>query len=181
MLGTEKSVKGRAVWMLALMVTGGCATRTGNVDQRMLLPDTAARYEMAPHQAFVFPLPRYNATPAFPAASALRELPPTTVCVAFIVDAQGITSDVRPLEQAGCERGAPVAHLHEAAVEAVAAWRFSPAMFCDYPDAATRDRDWDGAGCAGERVEARAVPVSLAYAFTFEVRNDKGRVVSRKR
>ena len=174
-------MKGLAWWMLALMVSSGCATRTGNVDQRMLLPDGAARYEMEPHQAFVFPLPLDNPAPVFPAGTTLREMPATTVCVAFIVDVQGVTSEVRPLEQAGCERGAPVAHLHDVAMVAVASWRFSPAMFCEYPDAATRDRDWNGTGCAGTRVQARTVPVSLAYAFTFEVRDGKGRVVSKKR
>lgn len=54
-------------------------------------------------------------------------------------------------------------------------------MFCDYPDAASRDRDWNGNGCAGERVQARVVPVSLAYAFTFEIREGRQRVATRKR
>ena len=174
-------MKGLAWWILAGLLLNGCATRTGNVDQRMLLPDSAVRYEMQPHQAFVFPLPRDNAAPVFPTSLAVRELPPTTVCIAFVVDMRGATSEVKPLEQPGCEAPSKVAHLQAAAMSAVATWRFSPAMFCEYPDAATRERDWNGDGCAGDRVEARIVPVSLAYAFTFEVREGKGRVVSKKR
>ena len=177
----EENVKGLAWWILAGWVLSGCATRTGNVDQRMLLPDSATHYEMQPHQAFVFPLPQHNPAPVLPASLVVRELPPTTVCIAFVVDVRGVTSEVKRLEQPGCETQSKVAHLQAAAMSAVATWRFSPAMFCEYPDAATRERDWNGDGCAGDRVETSVVPVSLAYAFTFEVRNGKGRVVSKKR
>ena len=66
--------------------------------------------------------------------------------------------------------------LGKAVLDAVSAWRFKPAMFCTYPDAATRDRDWNGDGCTGAVVEARPVAVTLAYAFTFEVRNGRHQV-----
>lgn len=174
-------MKGRPEWILLLIVLGGCATRTGDVSQRMLLPEGVARYEMEPHQAFVFPVPLGNVAPAVPAQFEARELRPTTVCVAFVVDEHGDTSGVTPLEQPGCEMHAAIAPLLAEAVAAVQTWHFSPATFCEYPDAGARDRDWNGQGCAGQHVEARIVPVSLAYSFTFEVRNGKGRVVSRKR
>lgn len=167
--------------MAIAALVAGCAHRIDSVDQRLLLPASAARYDMAPHQAFVYPAPLDNPAPAFPAEGMPRELPPVTLCVAFVVDAEGRTTAVSPLEQDGCAgEGAP-APLREAALSVVAAWRFTPAMFCDYPDAATRDRDWNGHGCAGEDVQARVVPVSLAYAFTFEIREGRQRVASAKR
>ena len=43
-------------------VLAACATRTAAVDQRLILPEGAARYEMESNQAFVFPVPQGNAT-----------------------------------------------------------------------------------------------------------------------
>jgi hypothetical protein len=166
---------------MAACAAAGCAHRVEQVDQRLLLPQSAGHYQMAPHQAFVYPVPIQMAGPAFPAAGMPRELPPLTLCVSFVVDAEGKATRVAPLRQAGCADGASQPSLRDAALSAVAGWAFEPAMFCDYPDAASRDRDWNGDGCAGERVQASVVPVSLAYAFTFEIREGRQRVATRKR
>ncbi|WP_093490122.1 hypothetical protein [Pseudoxanthomonas sp. YR558] len=146
-----------------------------------MLPEAAGRYEIAPHQAFVYPVPVDTAGPAFPSAGMPRELPAFTLCVAFVVDEKGKATQVAPLRQAGCADGAAQPLLRDAALSAVSGWTFEPAMFCDYPDALSRDRDWNGYGCAGERVQARAVPVTLAYAFTFEIREGRQRVATAKR
>ncbi|MEL1266021.1 hypothetical protein [Pseudoxanthomonas putridarboris] len=170
----------RSGFLILIVLLAGCATRISAVDKRLILPEGTSRYGMAAHQAFVYPVPLNNPTPAFPAGYAPRELPATTLCVSFVVDAEGLPADVSPLAQAGCAAPESFAPLRDAVLSAVVGWRFKPAMFCDYPDAATRDRDWNGNGCAGERVEARVVPVSLAYAFTFEVRDGQRRVASAK-
>jgi hypothetical protein len=167
--------------VLAIALASGCAHRIDSVDQRLLLPASAARYEMAAHQAFVYPLPRDNAAPVFPMDNMPRELAPVTVCVAFVVDGEGRTTELSPLQQPGCGDPAAEPALRDASLAAVATWRFEPAMFCDYPDAATRDRDWNGQGCAGAVDHARVVPVSLAYAFTFEIREGRQRVAAMKR
>ena len=159
-----------------LPLLGGCVTRTAGVEQRLILPEGSARYEMSDHQAFVYPAPQGNQPPAFPEALERRELAPTTLCASFVVDAGGAVRDVALLEDAGCAVAASQPVLGGAVLEAVSAWRFEPAMFCTYPDAATRNRDWNGHGCAGEVAEARPVAVTLAYAFTFEVRNGRPRV-----
>jgi|GEM_PF-73141 len=161
---------------ILMLACGACATRAAGVEQRMILPEGAARYEMTENQAFVFPAPRGNATPAFPQAFVARELAPTTLCASFVVTAEGAVRDVALLEEAGCSSAAAQPLLGTAVLEAVSAWRFDPAMFCIYPDAATRDRDWNGDGCAGAVAEAKPVAVMLAYAFTFEVRNGRQRV-----
>jgi len=159
--------------MALCVAIAGCATGTSHVGQRLILPDGAARYEMQPHQAFAFPQ-LDNPPPSLPADDALRDLPPTTICVGFAIDEEGRVGRPMPLAQDGCldPQQAPV--LRDAALQAVAQWRYRPAMLCEYADAAARDRDWTGNGCAGDAVRASAVPVSLAYAFTFEAR--RGRV-----
>jgi len=173
--------------MLALVIAGlaACAgpsgTRIDSVERKLILPEGSARYEMAAHQAFVYPEPRDNASPRFPADYPGRELAPTTLCVSFVVDDSGMPVNVSALAQEGCAPAEQFALLRDAMLAAVAGWRFEPAMFCDYPDAATRDRDWNGEGCAGATVKKRVVPVSLAYAFTFSLRNGKGEVAAAKR
>lgn len=71
--------------------------------------------------------------------------------------------------------------LYAATVASVRQRRFDPAMFCAYPDATTRDRDWNGRRCSGAVAEARIVPVSLSYAFTFEVKDGRARIGAAKR
>lgn len=170
-----------AAGVLAMALASGCAHRIDSVDQRMLLPASAARYEMATHQAFVYPVPKENAAPSFPLHDMPRELAPVTLCVGFVVDDEGRATQVSPLAQAGCSDPASQPVLRDAALAAVSSWRFDPALFCDYPDAATRDRDWNGYGCAGAAVQSRVVSVSLAYAFTFEIREGRQRVAAAKR
>ena len=167
--------------VIVACAAGGCAHRTDSITQRLLLPEAAGRYDMAAHQAFVYPVPIDMAGPVFPSSGMPRELPPLTVCVAFVVDAEGRATQISPLRQSGCDDGTAQPLLRDAALSAVTGWVFEPAMFCDYPDAASRDRDWNGHGCAGDRVQARAVPVSLAYAFTFEIREGRQRVIASKR
>src|SRR5690606_33649976 len=44
--------------MLVLCTMAGCAHRTDRIDridQRLLMPESAGRYDMAAHQAFVYP------------------------------------------------------------------------------------------------------------------------------
>lgn len=170
----------RAAGCLLLLLCG-CAARIDSVDRRLILPEGASRYEMAPNQAFAYPVPLRNATPVFPDNYPVRELAPATLCVSFVVDAQGRPTGIAALAQEGCADPRQFTALSDAAVSAVSGWRFEPAMFCDYPDAATRDRDWNGHGCAGEVTEKRVVSVSLAYAFTFEIRSGKRNVGSSQR
>ena len=154
----------------------GCATRTAGVEQRLILPEGAARYEMQAHQAFVYPAPLENSPPQFPADFGARTLPPTTLCVGFVVAGDGSVGNLELLDQPGCIAAGRQPRLDAAVLEAVSAWHFEPAAFCDYPDAATRNRDWTGVGCAGAVAAVRPVAVSLAYAFTFEVREGRARI-----
>ena len=157
-----------------VLATGACATRTAGVEQRMIEPAGTSRHAIADNQAFVYPIPLVHAPPGFPPGEP-RELPPTTLCASFVVAADGSVRDVAMLAEPGCSVDGPPG-LRDAVVDAVKAWRFEPGAFCDYPDAATRNRDWNRTGCAGAVDGVRPVAVTLAYAFTFEVRNGRPRV-----
>lgn len=165
-----------AMACIALACVAGCATRSTGIGQRMILPEGVAQYGMDARQAFVFPAVDDGPLPEFPEALAQRELAPTTLCVSLVVDAGGAVHRVAPLAQAGCEAPARFPMLAEAARAAMERWRFRPAMLCTYPDAATRDRDWTGHGCAGAVADATPVAVTLGWAFTFEVREGRARV-----
>jgi len=159
-----------------LVLLAACATRTAGVQQRMIVPAGTARHEMAANQAFVYPQAQANAAPVFPAGYERADLAPTTLCARLVVGTDGAVRDVALLDESGCSSPDEQPRLGAAVLDAVSAWRYEPAAFCDYPDADTRDRDWNGVGCAGAVVETRPVAVTLAYAFTFEVRNGRQRV-----
>jgi hypothetical protein len=173
-------VRTTAIASTLALELSACATRTAAVDQKLILPAGAARYEMAANQAFVFPTPRDNLPPVFPDGYERHDLPPTTLCASLVVDAEGDVRDAALLDDPGCDGGAAQPQLGVAVLAAVGEWRFAPAMFCNYPDEATRNRDWNGVGCAGAVAEAKPVAVTLAYAFTFEVRNGRPEVGSKQ-
>ena len=78
--GTDAAVRGSmAMAACAALALSACATRTAGVEQRLILPEGQARYEMAAHQAFVFPRALDQATPAFPPEGMPKALPPTTL------------------------------------------------------------------------------------------------------
>ncbi len=156
------------------------ATRTG-VGQRMITPANTARYELASHQAFVFPQILANDAPEFPAGYRPPSPFELTVCASLVVADGGAVRDVRLVDAPGCEAPAAVpAPLRAAVTGAMSHWRFRPALLCEYPDADTRNRAWNGDGCAGPVREARPVPVTLSWAFIFELRDGQARVEGRR-
>ena len=169
-------VMARVLLASGFVLLAACATRTAGVEQRMIVPAGTARHEMAANQAFVYPQAQDNAAPVFPAGYERADLAPTTLCARLVVGEDGAVRDVALLDESGCSSPGEQPQLGTAVLAAVSAWRYEPAAFCDYPDAATRDRDWNGVGCAGAVVQTRPVAVTLAYAFTFEVHNGRQRV-----
>jgi len=159
------------------------ARRLDSVDQRLLAPrgdgaagGAIAAYTMQPQQVFRMPQPLDAATPQLPADSPRRTLAPTTVCVRVILSAQGAVQRSEPLhDREECEAGALAdnADLLQAVQQEVAHWRFVPAAICTYADPAQRPAVADRCDDAATVEE---VPVTLAYAFTFEVRQGKASV-----
>jgi len=179
--------RGVLPWLALLLA--GCAstppqyrdTRSDAVDQRLLSPSTGAAagakidsYAMQPQQAFRMPLLHDNADPALPADTPRRILPPTTVCVRVIIDAQGRVMRTEPLlDRAECSAGGEAANadLLQAVDRAVLTWQYAPAAICHYRGPAPK-RPGD---CAdAERIEP--VPVTLNYAFTFQMERGQIRV-----
>lgn len=169
---------------LLVALASGCAghdrlaavgTRAENVDHQRL--DVASRgtgagaivpYALRPSEGYRMPQLHTAPPPVLGDRDPRQELPPTTVCLQLVVDADGAVQRSLPLtDRSECEAGGAVenATLLQAASEAVAMWRFWPAAVCHFA-AGTAPRD--AGDCSGaERVEP--TPVSLLYAFTFEI------------
>lgn len=173
---------------LVVLLAGGCAShgrlaggqewRETEVGQRMIDHTGSGRYAMEPHQAFVMPVLESAPLPQFSPDYAMQSLPPTTLCSALVVQADGSVSEGGLVSGPGCiEPGQAPPELAAAVVDALGRWRFSPALLCTYPDAAARNREWMGRACDGQPLQAEPVPVTLAWAFTFQVRNGRHEVV----
>ncbi|CTP91589.1 hypothetical protein [Xanthomonas graminis] len=157
--------------------------RLDSVDQRLLAPGgdgasagAISAYAMQPQQVFRLPQPLDAATPQLPADSPRRTLAPTTVCVRVVLSAQGAVQRSEPLhdrEECGAGVLADNADLLQAVQQEVARWRFVPAAICTYADPAQRPAV---EGRCDDAVSVEEVPVTLAYAFTFEVREGKASV-----
>lgn len=167
----------RALTGAMLVLAAGCATRSASVDHRMLLPD-GARHEIAATQLFVMPVMLDAPEPAFPpgAADAPGEV---VVCAEVWLSPDGEVTRVAPSAAPGCadRADARVARYAREVDAAIAGWEFTPAMVCEFPPQALDKRE--RGDCTGPEVQVRRVPVRLAYAFTFEVRDGRRRVSNR--
>jgi hypothetical protein len=175
---------------LPALLLAACAThpaapeeatvRNANVDQRMLTPEGGGgasgkieRYELAPTEVFRMPQPRDAPNPGLPDDSPRQTLAPTTVCARVIVDAQGAVQRVEALaDRDDCAAGSDAANadLVQAMLGQVRQWRFMPAALCHF---AADKPPADSESCMGAQT-VEPVPVTLLYAFTFEV--EQGRV-----
>ncbi|MNK17852.1 hypothetical protein D3C87_360490 [compost metagenome] len=158
----------------SLPTTDTVDTRTENVNLRRLQSDggggagAVQPYQLQPSQGYRMPQLYAAPDPVLGDRDPRRELQPTMVCLQVVVDADGrVERSVTLLDRAECTAGGMPenAPLVEAAQAAVAQWRYSPAAVCHYRAGHVQG---DRGDCSGaERVEP--VPVSLLYAFTFEI------------
>ncbi len=174
-----------------LLVLAGCATQPAviekdadsyNIGQHLLppLPNGGQAGQVQPYmlsgsEVFRMPEPLHAPLPELPAAASGQSLPPVTVCLSVIVDAQGQVPRSFPLSQRSeCAASEQTrnAMLLRAASAAVQQWRFRPAAICRFAPGARPAAENDCTGA--EKVEE--VPVTLAYAFTFEVVQGQARV-----
>ncbi len=179
--------------MLVAATVAGCASTTPviddpdnryNVGQRLLTPESNGgaagaiqAYTMAASETFRMPVAVQSAQPIVPADYARQTLPPTTLCVRVIIAADGQVERVEPLlEHASCEVGREPEHaaLLQASIAAAGQWTFQPAAICRFaPGTAPMEQG----NCAGA-MQVEDVPVTLLYAFTFEVVKGEARVRS---
>lgn len=182
---------GKCIPVLLLVLTGcaGTAQRevtsapgSYNIDQQMLSEERGAGaagaiepYRLAPTETFRMPEPVQAAQPQLPAGYEHRELPPTTLCVRVIVDADGgVQRSEALLAHSHCAAGTLAQHaaLLEAALVATSGWSYRPAAVCRFAAGTRAKAPGDCTGAAS----VEAVPVTLAYAFTFEVEQGRARV-----
>ena len=173
-----------AATVLSVAILAGCAghdqitivdTRAENVDHQRLQANTGATgsaqvgtYQLGPTEGYRMPQLYAAPDPVVGERDPRRELAPTRVCLQVVIDAEGRVERSVPLsDRSECAAGnaAENAPLMQAAQEAVAMWRYTPAAVCHFPpQRVPTDRgDCEGA----ERIEP--VPVSLLYGFTFEI------------
>ncbi|MCW4454656.1 hypothetical protein OK348_07580 [Flavobacterium sp. MXW15] len=169
---------------LTALLVAGCAgheqlravdTREESIDHRLLAPHSGGEgagsvqpYQLQPGEAFRMPRLQHAPNPELGAAESRRELAPTTVCLQLVVDAEGAVERSLPLaDRPECMGGSAAGNgtLLQAAQQAVLQWRFAPAALCHFAAGQAPSDDGDCAGAS--RIEP--VPVSLLYAFTFEI------------
>jgi hypothetical protein len=169
--------------MMALVVAG-CAgrdqittvdTRAENVGHQRLAPQQDAAggaaigtFELGAAEGYRMPQLYAGPQPVVGDRDPRQELPPTRICLQVVVNADGrVERSVLLNDRTECAAGAlhENAVLVQAAQEAVAQWRYSSAAVCHFAAGKVPE---DRGDCRGaERIEP--VPVSLLYAFTFEV------------
>lgn len=181
------------VAVLAALMLAGCATQPAkeqasssfnlNQHRQMLTPESAGGageiqpYQLAATESFRMPVAISAADPVLPLEYAKRSLDATTVCVNVILDAQGRVERSAPLlAHSACGAGSDAgnAGLLQAVLTATAGWSFEPAAVCHYAAGVRAPAHGD----CGNASRIEAVPVTLAYAFTFEV--VEGRAVVRR-
>ncbi|WP_312316699.1 hypothetical protein [Stenotrophomonas sp.] len=170
--------------LLAVLLLTGCAsqptltavdTRSENVDHRRLAAaaddggrGTPATYALAATEGYRMPQLYAGPPPVVGERDSLRELAPTQVCLQVVVDAEGVVErSVLLNDRPECQAGAAAenAVLVQAAQEAVAQWRYSPAAVCTFAEGKVpKDR-----GDCRDAARVEPVAVSLLYAFTFEI------------
>lgn len=165
--------------VVASLVLVACAILpTRDVSQRMLMPETAKRYIVNDDQLFLMPLSLGNESPEFPAALAVDDLAPTTVCAEMVITDAGTVESATPLhgtDECGVGNPAVVVQLERSVVVGLERWRSEPAIICTYASAQAK-ADADGL-CPESGADRRPVAVRLAYAFTFEMRRGQRRVL----
>ncbi len=180
----------RLAKVLPLVLLAGCATSpvveemesVSSIGQRLLAPESKGGqageiqpYELSGSEVFRMPAPLSTPLPVLAVTPERRSLPPVTVCLNVILDEQGQVQRGFPLlAHSQCAAGdeAGNGELLQAAADAVRHWRFTPAAICHFT-AGTAPAAADDCGGAA-RVEE--VPVTLPYAFTFEIVQGQARV-----
>lgn len=156
--------------------------RAVNVGQRLLTSEGGGgsagdiqTYALGETEGFRMPEALHAPSPVLAESFERQSLPPTTVCAQVIIDAAGKVERVDAiLDRVECEAGSnpELAALLQVVTSAVTQWQFRPAAICHFAPGVRTNNPYD---CSGS-IRSEDVPVTLLYAFTFEVIRGKARV-----
>jgi hypothetical protein len=177
-------VRAHRLAVVALLAgVAGCAghdrlgtvdTRAEKVDLRQLRSEgrgSAGRveaYVLNPGEGYRMPQLNIAPDPVVGDRDPRRELAPTVVCLQVVIDAEGRVERSLPLndrDECGAGNAPENAVLVQAAQEAVALWRFTPAAVCHFAAGTLPPAN----GSCSDAAHVEPVAVSLFYAFTFEI------------
>jgi len=123
------------------------------------------RMERLRHRRFIHPnLDTPAVMPVYPPEQLALRLTPVVVCIDAAIDAGGAVSAVAPRADGDCVPPVDVdiAMFIDAALAAVRAWTYAPALLCEAPE----DFDGDDA-CQADGALETPTAVRLSYAFRF--------------
>lgn len=166
-----RSARIALLWIAFTFV--GCATSTGIVDRRMILPPAADKYSVDEDQRFLMAIPVRAPIPEFPQEMANRG-GPRKICVEFVVTSDGLVEQIEFIDTTlpDCQTtNLEDSIFREAVTEALTQWSFIGAAICTFPEGVEKDDD-----CQGEGVEVRAVPIRLMYVFTFDTKSGRASI-----
>lgn len=148
---------------------------TGSVDVAIVVPPPGAtRLALESSQAFVFPnLEPPVAMPDYPEELLPLRLAPLELCVEVDIAATGEVAAARRRIDAQCpmDAGEHEARFAAAMLDAVAGWRFEPALVCATPDGRA-----SGDACAEPDAIETPTALRLSYAFHFSQHDGRASV-----
>lgn len=176
----------KALWFVVMLLAGCASTRESSIEEASRAGSvgvtditqgvaTDARMVLAANESFLMPLDeRDNQVPDYPASLLAKRLPPQAVCLRVSIGSNGWVMASAPIVEApdclGPDAIDPA--FFDAAIDAVATWRFDPALRCIFPTVKAKENV--EASCSGGQEVPQAV--SLAYRFVFEQHDGRGAV-----
>lgn len=159
--------------VILLVIAGsGCQTianRTVDADVgvTMIPAADAPSLDLQSHQRFQMASSTFEPLPVYPPEQIGIKADTISVCVEIVVDSAGHVASAEPrhaLPECPLAADDVPAEFTSAALAAIRRWQFIPAEICEFPPGVETNPHCSGAG-----VTLRAIPIRLAYAFSFAV------------
>ena len=169
---TGHSRKRAVLLCVVVLFLTACRHTTYGVDRAMILPDGAPQVSVREGEHFLMAVPIDQPMPDWPADA--DTLPAGSVCMNFVISADGEVGAVKSLDAPGCvpTQDATAAPFQKAVADAVSRWRFFGAALCkvDGPESA----------CRQDNADITPVPIQVAYRFDFSMQNGRRQIRSRE-
>lgn len=134
------------------------------------------QYRLLANEVFIYPDSIDTEPPTLPASRLSKNLEKTILCVRIAITEQGNVSHVEPAYGvAPCQSGfrTELEDIEQLALARTREWMFFSPGICTYPDKQTPPYTQSEFRCREKGGSYRTAPVTLTYAFSFEVREGK--------